>query len=342
MSNDSSARFAGLELDITPPARPTASPSPAPFKPTSQSNRDTYNNVVGCSSIAEILAAVPELAGTVRKESLFTLAGDVAPSNYATVRTLQDGTRAVLGVVGERYTVVQDSEGLAIADTLLFNKVISSLNAGSYRAKTWVYGEADALQADIVPGDAVSARVLIGNSHDGSIPWAVGMPGNRVVCQNTFHHAMSNAASRLMKLRHSGNVVELIGQVKQAIEVAGAEFLQSVDKMRFLASKACSDETLKEYTGYVFSKWADTSDDEDSLESAGGRVYARVQHNFEAGAGAEYHRGTLWGAFNAVTEYVSHERGKQSGDARFADLQWGAGAGLAKRALQGALQMAGV
>ncbi len=351
MSHDSSDRFAALELDLpSAPIRPIYT-VPAPKAPmmtaddadiTSGSNRQGrggYNNANDCATLAECLAIVPELAGTVVKEQLFTADGESVPDAFATIRTYTSGKRQALGVVGRRYKVVQDSEAFDMVQALLDSGAISSLNAGAYKAKTWIYGESVGSQVEIIPGDVIEQRVLFGNSHDGSIPWSVGLPGNRVVCQNTFAHAMSSKLSRMLRLRHTGSVIELIGQVREAITVAGMEFVAAADQFKFMASKPCTEESLKEYTGYVFSKWADT-EDEVSEESTGGRVYAKVLENYESGAGSDMTRGTAWGAFNAVTEYLTHQRGRGTDQSRFADLQWGAGANLNRRALDGAMSLA--
>lgn len=337
MSTDASDRFAALELDIPGSSRDTQADLPVITGPG-------YTIANDSTSLQEMMERVPELAGTVTKEPLYTLDGMAVPNAYASIRryTAPGGHKVIqsLGVVGERYQVVQDREAFDIVGPLMEAGILKSLNAGAYRAKTWVYGQAGVDPIEVVPGDAIEARILIGNSHDGSIPWAVGWPGNRVVCQNTFHMAMSSKASKLLRLRHSGNVVDLISRAKAAIAEVGMEFVTTADKFKYLASKPCNKEQLKEYTGYVFSKWADT-DDETTVEAAGGRVYNRIVENFENGPGSEYARGTAWNAYNAVTQFLTHERGRGNAEARFADLQWGNGAGLSSRALTGALQLAG-
>lgn len=342
MAHDSADRFAALELDI-PASAPTRTkaytvPPPAAEAPIGFS-KATYKVSNGHKSLAAALNAVPELTGEVTKEQLYTVDGCSVPDAYATIRSL-NGKRTALGVVGKRYQVVQDSEAFDMVQSLMDSGAIDSLNAGSCKAKTWIYGERTNATVEIVKGDAIQQRVLFGNSHDGSIPWSIGVPGNRVVCQNTFVMAISNKLSRLLKLRHSGKVLDLIAQAQNALELAGMEFMAAADQFKFMASKPCTTEALKEYTGYVFSKWADTDEESSELDTAGGRVYARVLENYESGAGAELSRGTVWGAFNAVTEYMTHQRGRGTPEARFADLAWGNGANLNRRALDGALSMA--
>lgn len=290
----------------------------------------------GHKDFDSVLATVPELGATVTKEPLYTSDGLAMPGAYATLRRMGSEIQG-LGVVGERYRVVQDSHAFSIMRPLMERGVVSTLTAGVYKAKSWLYGEGGTFKADIMPGDTVEARVLIGNSHDGSIPWSFGFPGNRVVCQNTFHHALSNKLSKLLKVRHTAAADELIRQITAATEAFGYEFVTSVEKMKLMAATPIKEDDLKEYTGYVFSRWADSEEEE---ESAGSKLYAKVLENFESGPGAEYHRGTVWGAFNAVTQYTTHQRSRSDDpNAAFADNQWGAGALINKRAFERALEL---
>ena len=356
MSNDTAQRFANifeeLNLDSLKAPQTALVPMPAaddgfeiewddaPVTETTpiqiQSVEDLYRGAFrGHKDFDSVLATVPELGATVTKEPLYTQDGLVMPGAYATLRRMP-GEIQGLGVVGERYRVVQDSHAFSIMKPLMERGVVSTLTAGVYKAKSWLYGEGGTFKADIMPGDTVEARVLIGNSHDGSIPWSFGFPGNRVVCQNTFHHALSNKLSKLLKVRHTAAADELIRQITAATEAFGYEFVTSVEKMRLMAATPIKEDGLKEYTGYVFSRWAD----EDEEETAGSKLYAKVLENFESGPGSEYHRGTVWGAFNAVTQYTTHQRSRSDDpNAAFADNQWGAGALINKRAFERALEL---
>jgi phage/plasmid-like protein (TIGR03299 family) len=357
-ANDQLSRFSNLELDDGPrlsslplvPMPQEASdgievewddaPATTPGATTIESVEDLYKGrFQGHKSLADVLSAIPELGATVEKVPLFTGDGAQMPGAYGTIRRVGDSVQG-LGVVGERYRVIQDSEAFKIMEPLIDRGLVGTLTAGVYKAKSWLYGEAGEFKADIVPGDTIAARVLIGNSHDGSIPWSFGYPGNRVVCQNTFHMALSSKLSKLLRVRHTAAADAIIQQVIQATEAFGMEFVENVDKMKMMASIKVDDDQLRSYTGYVFSKWADTSDDDEVSERGGERIYAKVLENFQAGQGAEFHRGSAWGAFNAVTEYLTHQRGRGTDEQTFQDLQWGNGAIIAKRAWERALELA--
>jgi hypothetical protein len=77
-----------------------------------------------------------------------------------------------------------------------------------------------------------------------------------------------------------------------------------------------------------------------ALAAGDGALLDHVVGNFEAGRGSDLAaaRGTWWAAYNAVTEYLSHARGRTE-DGRLNSLWYGEGAQLNARALQNALQM---
>lgn len=339
--DDASTRFALLELDDAPLAAIEWDNAQATSEdiPVIEAVDDLYKGrFQGHENLDQVRERIPELVATVEKVPLYTADGAVMPGAFGTVRHMPNGTVQGLGVVGERYHVIQDFEAFKVMEPLMERGIIGTLTAGVYKAKSWLYGEAGAFKADIVPGDTIESRVLIGNSHDGSIPWTMGFPGNRVVCQNTFHHALSNALSKLMRIRHTKNASEVVQQVISAVDMFGMEFIESADKMRMLVKVPCTEETLKEYTGYVFSQWATSDEDEENTRTS--RVYNKVLENFESGQGAQYSRGTLWGAYNSITEYVSHQRSRSENPNQvFSDNNWGSGALVLKRALDGALAM---
>ena len=73
----------------------------------------------------------------------------------------------------------------------------------------------------------------------------------------------------------------------------------------------------------------------------GERLLERIQPLFEKGRGNDLPgvRGTWWAAYNAVSEYLTHERGRAA-DTRLDSLWFGQGANLNGRALSVALEMA--
>jgi phage/plasmid-like protein (TIGR03299 family) len=105
------------------------------------------------------------------------------PGYYATVR--QD-TREVLGIVGERYRIVQNHEAFAFIDQLLGSSIHFE-TAGSLHGGRRVWVLATLPDHVEVGGDAVRPYVLLMNSHDGSTAVIAATTPVRVVCQNTLY-----------------------------------------------------------------------------------------------------------------------------------------------------------
>lgn len=96
---------------------------------------------------------------------------------YATVR--QD-TEDELGVVGERYRIVQNHEAFAFVDQLL-GSAIHFETAGSLHGGRRVWVLATLPEHVEVGGDAVRPYVLLMNSHDGSTAVVAATTPIRVV-----------------------------------------------------------------------------------------------------------------------------------------------------------------
>jgi hypothetical protein len=140
----------------------------------------------------------------------------------------------------------------------------------------------------------------------------------------------SRGGNTLLRVRHTARAVAALDEIREVMDLATAEFHATAEQMRYLAACGCDEKTLRRYVRAVFAPG------EADNEEAAKRIVARVAELAEAGRGAELSRGTLWGAYNGITEFISHERGRTA-DARV-DSQWfGDGAKLLDRALQVAL-----
>jgi phage/plasmid-like protein (TIGR03299 family) len=281
----------------------------------------------------------------VKLEPLVLKNGGLEVPASATVRTIGDKTD-VLGVVGPRYTPIQNREAFAFFQPFLDGKVASLETAGSLRngQRVWVLAKvAHSSMIDVVPGDSVERFILLSNSHDGSQAARVGLTATRVVCANTLAVAHSSSASKLLKVRHTKNANEALNIVREVMQIADQEFLATAAQWRQLAKFGVTQKTLKAYVRRVFDPQIaeDASDAEIAEKSTCARVLPDIIRLFESGAGADLPgvKGTMWCAYNAITEYLTHERGR-SADIRLDSLWFGPGQVTNQRALQVGLKMA--
>lgn len=137
------------------------------------------------------------------------------PGFYATVR--QD-TREVLGIVGERYRIVQNHEAFAFIDELLGSS-INFETAGSLHGGRRVWVLATLPDHVEVGGDDVRPYVLLMNSHDGSTAVIAATTPIRVVCQNTLNWGLANARQKF-SIRHTEAVTQRVHEARRVLDLS--------------------------------------------------------------------------------------------------------------------------
>lgn len=145
-----------------------------------------------------------ELAGLnwkVRQEPIYTDNNLLIPGYKANVRDLDD---KVLGVVTDRYKVVQNDEAFAFTDGLLGEGVrYETAGALLDGRKVWILARMP--REFIINGEQISPYLVFSNTHDGSGAIKVAVTPIRVVCNNTLNLALSTA-KRSWSMVHTGDV----------------------------------------------------------------------------------------------------------------------------------------
>ena len=293
--------------------------------------------VIEIPTIDEAIAA-SGLNWTVGMKPLFTEQGEKV-KHQATFRE-SDGK--ILGVVGPGYKPLQNMEAFKFFQPFLDQGAATLETAGSLRGgqRVWVMAKIKSDPLVIVPqsNDIVQSYILLSNSHDGTLAVRVGFTPVRVVCANTMAMAHSSDASKLIRIRHSGNVEEALAAVRDVMNVAKSEFEATAEQFRLLASKQVSRKDLERYVKMVFNVKKDLTVDE--LDDKSSRVLAKILPLFEKGRGNDLPgvKGTYWAAYNAVNEYLQYERGSEAAN-RLDSMWFGTSAAVNKKALDTAVGM---
>lgn len=271
---------------------------------------------------------------TVSRRRLFTLDGKQAPA-FAIVR---DSDGSVLGAVGERYQPLQNVEAFQFFAPFIESGEAKLETAGSLAggSRVWVLARLNRSPMQIAPDDEVVKYLLLSNSHDGSLAVRVGFTPVRVVCNNTLTLAHASKDSQLIRVKHSSGVLTNLQNIRDTVDAVNARFEATAEQFRRLAVKDINQADLERYVRRVLG----AGDKQPSSRLR--NIIDKITGLFEAGAGnnTQYTRGSWWSAYNGVTEWLSHERGK-SQDSRLASLWYGEAAALNAQALAIALDMAG-
>ena len=149
---------------------------------------------------------------------------------WATVRDTDD---SVLGVVGNRYTPIQNLECFDFLDTVMDDSSAKYETAGSLYGGKVVWMMIN-LGKDVVVGeDRTVPYLLMTNSHDGSTAIKGVTTPIRVVCSNTLKLALNNSTTGF-SFRHTTNVHGKIDQARKLLDISYKyvdNFQEEVEKM---------------------------------------------------------------------------------------------------------------
>ena len=117
---------------------------------------------------------------------------------------VRDKDGKALGIVGSRYSIVQNEDAFRFTDALL-GEGVTYETAGSLKEGKVIWLLAKLPNKYEILGDAVDPYIVFTNTHDGSGAVRVAMTPVRVVCNNTLNMALSTA-KRTWSARHTGNI----------------------------------------------------------------------------------------------------------------------------------------
>ena len=178
----------------------------------------------------------------VQQESIYTDTGDKIAGYKANVRSTD---KKVLGVVTDRYKVIQNAEAFEFTDSLL-GEGVRYETAGSLAEGRKVWLLARLPREYIIGGERISPYLVFSNSHDGSGAVRVAVTPVRVVCNNTLNLAL-NTAKRSWSMIHTGDIKGKIQEAKDTLFMA-EEYMDNLGKeFERLRQIQMTDEQVREY-----------------------------------------------------------------------------------------------
>ena len=221
-----------------------------------------------------------------------------------------EGQTDVLGVVGERYRVLQNEDLFSFGDNLLHGGGRWE-TAGSLKGGRQVFGSI-ALERETIldptgVSDVVKSYLLVNTSHDGSIAIQASITPVRVVCANTLALALGQGKRKVkqtFKIRHTQTANGKVQAAREALGLATAYLDTFSTVANDLFKAKVSDQKFNEIllTAYpkpeetskaAFTRWTNKIDTLNDIYKG--------QTNFMIA-------GTAWGALNAMTERIDWYR----------------------------------
>ena len=178
----------------------------------------------------------------VIQEPIYTETEELIEGYKANVR---DTDRQVLGVVTDRYKIVQNQEAFAFTDELL-GEGVRYETAGSLQGGRKVWLLAHLPHEYIISGERISPYLVFFNSHDGSGAIKAAITPIRVVCQNTLNLALSTA-KRSWSMIHTGDIKGKMQEAKDTLFMA-EKYMDNLGKeFETLRKKKLTDQQVLDY-----------------------------------------------------------------------------------------------
>lgn len=178
----------------------------------------------------------------VIQEPIFTGENEPIRGYKANIR---DSDRRVLGVVTDRYKVIQNHEAFAFTDELL-GQGVRYETAGSLQDGKKVWLLAHMPHEYIISGERISPYLLFSNTHDGSGAIKVALTPIRVVCNNTLNLALSTA-KRSWSMVHTGDIRSKMQEARDTLFMAERYMDELGKEFEALRLKKLSDQKVMEY-----------------------------------------------------------------------------------------------
>ncbi len=232
----------------------------------------------------------------VKSKQLFDENGNPYDKYVANVRETDN---QLLGIVTERYNIVQNWEAFDFVDNLVSDGFKFD-RAGSFRdgKSVWVMGH---LPEEKILGDDIANNVVFVNSHDGSSGVKVMMTPVRLICSNMMNLALREA-DRIWATKHTGSISWRLEEAKSTLGLATKYMEELNNESERLALIKITDKEIEDIFDKLFPVDATTSARKINNIVVMKENYMQCYNV----ADLANFRGTAYGAMQAMADMVSH------------------------------------
>ena len=251
------------------------------------------------------------------------------PNFHATVRS---DTDQVLGVVGKDYQVVQNVDAFSFFDSIVGGDGILYETAGALGKGERIFITAKLPDYIKVGKDDLIERYLfLTTSHDGYGSITAAFTPIRIVCNNTLSAALKNCTNTI-RIRHTQSAQDRLQEAHKVMGISNKLSAELDGIFNQWAKVRISDTKVKELILLAMVPNKEVlrnlqAGNLDELSSCFMNIcdtayeYAMTSPTQQT----ETTKGTLFGAYNAITGYFQNVRNYKSEEAKFKSIMDGTG-----------------
>ena len=244
------------------------------------------------------------------------------PDKFAVVRKtgqLVQKSDPVLGVVGKDYTPLQNRDAFRFFDPIVGQNAAIYHTAGALGLgeRVWILAK---LPGHIrVVGDDISEKyLLLSNSHDGKSSVQIKFTPVRVVCQNTLTIALGDGQA--YRVIHHADVKTKLESAHQMLGLINDRFDEIEETFQAMSRVKMDSNRLSDYLATVYPEVKE----QEKMDLVK-RDRSWSEFFFDQGRGNRLPgvAGSLWAAFNGVTEWQDHRKSRQNENQRLVSSWFG-------------------
>lgn len=263
------------------------------------------------------------------------------PDKFATFRT-DNGN--VFGIVGDRYSIVQNKDAFAFFDEIVGEGAAIYETAGCLGNGEVIFITAK-LPDYIRVGndDLIEQYLFLTSSHDGSGAIQVAFTPIRIVCNNTLNAALNNCSNKLT-IRHTANAKDKLAQAHKVMGIVHKVSDELGQIFNQMAKVKITDPALVEFIKKSLAPNREALTKIEASEELSSRfnnmvnecyLYAVANHTQQL----ETTEGTLFGAYNAITGYFQNVKEYKNDESKLKGLLDGGASNYTQKAFNMALSM---
>lgn len=206
---------------------------------------------------------------------------------------------SVLGIVSDKYKIVQNAEAFKFTDSLIGGDVRYE-TAGSLKNGKSIFLLAHLPHTSIL-GDEVAPYLCFTSTHDGTGSIKVCMTPIRVVCNNTLNLAL-NKARRTWTCRHMGNLEDKLAEATHTLGLANKYMERLGVEADRLANTTVTNDQIQEILAEMFPI---NTEDSDRIKANTNKAKTEFMVAYYMPDIAKF-QNTAWGLINAASDFVGH------------------------------------
>jgi len=230
---------------------------------------------------------------------------------------VRSDTKASLGVVGATYKPISNRTLAEFADALVgADAAVTTETAGSLRGGRCIFSLVRLPKTiEVTSEDILKQYVLVRSSHDGSSAFQVYPTSIRVVCANTLRWSERDAI-RGVRFQHTGDIGKKIDQARLVLGFISKETDRFEAMVRILAATHLKKDTVRQYFTSVYDATFGVVPEEGAdkfakqVEKRDAMLQRWSDNMDDARQSLKGISGTAWAAYNAISQWHEHERGR--------------------------------